>query len=102
MPHVDPSHEELTHALDTALRYFSAIVRSDNSVAGTLLLLGVRTSKVCKFVLVFTEELSSAERQKGGIADQRCSVESQKGAIAIDFVQQYSPSGSQRNIFELQ
>ena len=31
---------------------------------------------------------SSAESQKGTIADQRCSIENQKGAIAIDFVQQ--------------
>ena len=31
--------------------------------------------------------MSSAESQKGAIADQRCSVENQKGAIAIDFVQ---------------
>ena len=31
---------------------------------------------------------SSAESQKGAIADQRCSVENQKGAIATDFVQQ--------------
>ena len=30
--------------------------------------------------------MSSAESQKGAIADQRCSVENQKGAI--DFVQQ--------------
>ena len=30
----------------------------------------------------------SAESQKGAIADQRCSIENQKGAIAIDFVQQ--------------
>ena len=29
----------------------------------------------------------SAESQKGAIADQRCSVENQKGAIATDFVQ---------------
>ena len=32
--------------------------------------------------------ISSAESQKGVIADQRCSIENQKGAIAIDFVQQ--------------
>ena len=32
--------------------------------------------------------ISSAESQKGTIADQRCSVENQKGATAIDFVQQ--------------
>ena len=32
--------------------------------------------------------LSSAESQKGAIANQRCSVQNQKGAIAIDFVQQ--------------
>ena len=31
--------------------------------------------------------ISSVESQKGVIADQRCSVENQKGAIAIDFVQ---------------
>ena len=31
---------------------------------------------------------TSVESQKGVIADQRCSVENQKGAIAIDFVQQ--------------
>ena len=30
--------------------------------------------------------ITSAESQKGAIADQRCSVENQKGAIAIDFV----------------
>ena len=30
----------------------------------------------------------SAECQKGAIANQRYSVENQKGAIAIDFVQQ--------------
>ena len=46
--------------------------------------------------------MSSAESQKGAIADQRCSIENQKGDIAIDFVQQWRPSGSQRNIFELQ
>ena len=28
----------------------------------------------------------SVESQKGVIAEQRCSVENQKGAIAIDFV----------------
>ena len=31
---------------------------------------------------------SSAENQKGVNAVQQCSVENQKGAIAIDFVQQ--------------
>ena len=31
--------------------------------------------------------ISSVESQKGIIADQRCSVENQKGAIAIGFVQ---------------
>ena len=31
---------------------------------------------------------SSVESQKGAIAVQRCFVENQKGAIAIDFVQQ--------------
>ena len=44
--------------------------------------------------------ISSVESQKGVIADQRCSVENQKGAIAIDFVQQQCPSGSQLTIFE--
>ena len=29
----------------------------------------------------------SVESQKGIIADQLCSIENQKGAIAIDFVQ---------------
>ena len=32
--------------------------------------------------------ISSVESQKDVIAVQRCSVENQKGAIAIDFVQQ--------------
>ena len=36
----------------------------------------------------FAGIMSSAESQKGAIADQRCSVENQKDAIAIDFVQQ--------------
>ena len=36
---------------------------------------------------VWVEDTSSAESQKGAIADQRCSVENKKGAIAIDFVQ---------------
>ena len=31
--------------------------------------------------------ISSVESQKGVIADQRCSVENQKGGVAIDFVQ---------------
>ena len=31
--------------------------------------------------------ISSAESQKGVDAFQRCSIENQKGAIAIDFVQ---------------
>ena len=31
--------------------------------------------------------MSSVESQKGAIADQRCSIENQKGTIAIDFVQ---------------
>ena len=38
--------------------------------------------------MVNTASISSAESQKGAIADQRCSIENQKGAIAIDFVQQ--------------
>ena len=46
-------------------------------------------------------KISLAENQKVVIADvQQCSIENQKGAIAIDFVQQYRPPGSQRNIFE--
>ena len=44
--------------------------------------------------------ISSAESQKGAIADERCSIENQKGAIAIDI--DSALSGSQRNIFELQ
>ena len=35
--------------------------------------------------------ISSAESQKGAIADQRCFVENQKGAIAIDFVPAIAP-----------
>ena len=45
---------------------------------------------LCQFSLSKFEILallSSAESQKGAIADQRCSIENQKGAIAIDFVQ---------------
>ena len=37
---------------------------------------------------MFVLDISSAESQKGAIADQRCSIENQKGASAIDFVQQ--------------
>ena len=37
-----------------------------------------------------SKNISSVESHKGVIADQRCSVENQKVAIAIDFVQQYS------------
>ena len=36
---------------------------------------------------IYILSILSAESQKGAIADQRCSVENQKGAIAIDFVQ---------------
>ena len=32
--------------------------------------------------------ISSAESQKGVVEDQRCSIENQKGTIAIHFVQQ--------------
>ena len=46
-------------------------------------------------------KLSSAEDQQGTVTIQRCSIENQKGTIAIDFVQRYHPSGYQRNIFEL-
>ena len=46
--------------------------------------------------------MSSAESQKGTNTVQRCSIENQKGAIAMDFVQRYSAllQGSQWNIFE--
>ena len=52
------------------------------------------------YVLARHTNVSSGENQKGVNAVQRCSIESQKGAIAIDFVQQQHPSGSQRNIIE--
>ena len=42
----------------------------------------------------------SVESQKGDITSQRCIVENQKAAIAIDIVYQLRPSGSQQNIFE--
>ena len=48
------------------------------------------------------ENSSPVESQKDVIAVQSGSVENQKGAIAIDFVQQKHPSGSQWKIFELQ
>ena len=48
------------------------------------------------------ENSSPVESQKDVIAVQSGSVENQKGAIAIDFVQQKHPSGSQLEIFELQ
>ena len=38
----------------------------------------------------FYDQMLSGENQKGINAVQQCSVESQKGAMAIDFVQQYS------------
>ena len=44
----------------------------------------------------------SGESQKGVIAVQRCSIENQKGTIAVQSLWQWRPSGSQRNIFELQ
>ena len=47
-------------------------------------------------IILSCNYISSVESQKGVIAHQRCSVENRKGAIAIDFVQQYRPSGSQR------
>ena len=43
---------------------------------------------------------SSVENQKGVNAVEGCSVDKQKGAIAIDFVKQERPSGSQMNIHE--
>ena len=47
-------------------------------------------------------KLSLAESQKGVSAAQQCSVEIQKGAIAIDIdcVQRLHPSGFQWNILE--
>ena len=39
------------------------------------------------FHIMSSMAISSVESKKGIIADQRCSVENQKGAIAIDFVQ---------------
>ena len=44
-------------------------------------------------------KISLAENQKGVNAVQRCSVENQKGAIAIYFVQRWRPSGSQPQIY---
>ena len=44
--------------------------------------------------------ISSAESQKGVNAFQQRSVEKQKGAIAIDFVQWWRPSGFQQNIIK--
>ena len=44
----------------------------------------------------------SGESQKSIIAVQRCSVENQKGIIAVKSLWQWRPSCSQRNIFELQ
>ena len=38
--------------------------------------------------LIKLYSISSVESQKGVIADQRCPIENQKGAIAIHFVQQ--------------
>ena len=43
---------------------------------------------VCVCVYICLYYISSVESQKGVIAVQRCFVENQKGAIAIDFVQQ--------------
>ena len=54
------------------------------------------TAKMRIFVLYFS--VSSAEKQKGINTIQQYSIENQKGIIAIDFVQQYHPSSSQRNI----
>ena len=44
--------------------------------------------------------VSLAESEKGVNAVQRCSIENQKGAIAVDFGQRYHPSASQQDIFE--
>ena len=46
------------------------------------------------------QTILSAECQKGINTVQWCSIENQKGAIVIDFVQQYRPIGYQQNIFE--
>ena len=44
--------------------------------------------------------ISSVESQKGAINIQRCSIENQKGTIAMQSLWWKRPSGSQRNIFE--
>ena len=44
--------------------------------------------------------ITSVASQKGAIYIQRCSIENQKGAIAVLRIWRYRPSGSQRNIFE--
>ena len=40
------------------------------------------------------------ERQKGVYVVERCLIETQKGAIAMDFVYRKRPSGSQWNMLE--
>ena len=39
-------------------------------------------------LIAFDSWISSVDCQKGAITIQRCSIENQKGAIAIDIVQQ--------------
>ena len=42
------------------------------------------------YVVSYESHISSVESQKGAIIIQRCFVENQKGATAIDIVQQFS------------
>ena len=42
---------------------------------------------MCLVTTTIVISISSAENQKGINAVQRCSIENQKGTIAIDFVQ---------------
>ena len=65
---------ELPHLAKTA----KITVRENNGVYSITFWMNVKKDR----------KISSAESQKGTIADQRCSVENQKGAIAIHFVQQ--------------
>ena len=55
---------------------------------------------------IYQYYMSSVESQKGVIAAQRfiylCSIENQKGAIAVQSQWQKRPSGSQRNIVDMQ
>ena len=57
-----------------------------NQIWGRKLFPGVQSRKLSFAHDTF--DISSVESQKGVIADQRCSIENQKGATATDFVQQ--------------